>query len=223
MSASVSDAIGVVFVDIDETLVPSPGSAVYVARYLGSEAAMAEAEAAYAAGKLTNPEVAAADALDWAGRTEEEINNWLTGVPLVDGIEETVTWCREHHLVPVLATLAWQSIGSHLCRRFNFETYCGPALVTHEGRFTGAVSEDLDEYGKRDFALSYAKSLGMSRHQCAAVGDSRSDVPLFAEAGLSIAFNADRQAREAASVSVDGNDLQAVIPLLKAWFETRGN
>lgn len=63
----------------------------------------------------------------------------------------------------------------------------------------------------------------MSRHQCAAVGDSRSDVPLFAEAGLSIAFNADRQAREAASVSVDGNDLQTVIPLLKAWFETRGN
>ncbi|MFD5065698.1 HAD hydrolase family protein [Streptomyces sp. NPDC058394] len=71
--------------------------------------------------------------------------------------------------------------------------------------------------------MSYAASLGMSRHQCADVGDSRSDVPLFAEAGLSIAFNADRQAREAASVSVDGNDLQTVIPLLKAWFETRGN
>ncbi|WP_326714810.1 haloacid dehalogenase-like hydrolase [Streptomyces sp. NBC_01474] len=143
---------------IGGTLVPAPGSAVYVARYLGTEAAMAEAEADYAAGRLTNPQVAAADAKTWSGYTEREIDDWLAGVPLVDGIEETVAWCRGEGLIPVLATLAWQSIGKHLCHRFGFEAYCGPELETAEGRFTGRVLAELDEYGKRDFAVRYAGS-----------------------------------------------------------------
>jgi phosphoserine phosphatase len=66
---------------------------------------MAKAEAAYAAGQLTNPEIAAVDALAWAGRTEREIDDWLTQPPLVDGIAETVQWCHAHRLLPVLATL----------------------------------------------------------------------------------------------------------------------
>ncbi|MFE6897675.1 HAD family hydrolase [Streptomyces sp. NPDC057717] len=220
--SSASDVSGVVFIDIDGTLVPAPGSAVYVARYLGTGAAMAEAEADYAAGRLTNPQVAAADAKTWSGYTEREIDDWLAGVPLVDGIEETVAWCRGEGLIPVLATLAWQSIAKHLCRRFGFDAYCGPELETAEGRFTGRVLAELDEYGKRDFAVRYAGSLGVSPQDCAAIGDSRSDLPLFREAGLSIAFNADQQARETAGVCVDGEDIRAVIPLLEDWLKVRG-
>ncbi|MFI9780339.1 HAD family hydrolase [Streptomyces sp. NPDC051956] len=221
--SSPSDVSGVVFIDIDGTLVPAPGSAVHVARYLGTEAAMAEAEADYAAGRLTNPQVAAADAKTWSGYTEREIDDWLAGVPLVDGIEETVAWCRGQGLIPVLATLAWQSIGKHLCQRFGFDAYCGPELETAEGRFTGRVLAELDEYGKRDFAVRYAGSLGLSPQDCAAIGDSRSDLPLFREAGLSIAFNADQQARETAGVCVDGEDIRVVIPLLEEWLKVRGS
>ncbi|MET9497390.1 haloacid dehalogenase-like hydrolase [Streptomyces sp. NPDC006552] len=209
---------GIVFVDIDGTLVPAPGSAVHVARYLGTEREMTKAEAAYAAGLLTNPEVAAADALAWAGHTEEEIDGWLTQLPLVDGIAETVEWCRAHRLLPVLATLAWQPIGRHLSKRFAFAAYCGPELECVNGSFTGRVQAPLDEFGKRDFALRYAKHLGFSPSQCAAIGDSRSDLPLFDAIGLSIAYNADQQARDRASLTVDGGDLMAVTPLLMNWL-----
>ncbi|WP_327251035.1 HAD family hydrolase [Streptomyces sp. NBC_01244] len=213
-----SQWVGIVFVDIDGTLVPAPGSAVHVARYLGTEEQMTEAEAAYAAGLLTNPEVAAVDALAWAGHTEEEIDGWLTQLPLVDGIAETVGWCREHRLLPVLATLAWQPIGRHLGRRFGFAAYCGPELESVDGSFTGRVQATFDEFGKRDFALRYAENLGLGPSQCAAIGDSRSDLPLFDEVGLSIAFNADQQARDRASTTVDGEDLRAVTPLLADWY-----
>jgi phosphoserine phosphatase len=71
---------------------------------------MTKAEAAYAAGRLTNPEIAAMDALAWADHTEREIDDRLTQLPLVDGIAETVQWCRAHRLLPVPATLAWQPI-----------------------------------------------------------------------------------------------------------------
>ncbi|MEY9930624.1 phosphoserine phosphatase [Catenulispora sp. GP43] len=208
---------GVVFVDIDGTLVPAPGSAVHVARYLGTEEEMTKAEAAYAAGLLTNPEVAAVDALAWAGHTEQDIDDWLTGLPLVDGIAETVGWCRAHRLLPVLATLAWQPIGKHLGQRFGFAAYCGPELETVDGTFTGRVLAAFDEFGKRDFALGYAAELGLGPDRCAAIGDSRSDLPLFDEVGLSIAFNADQQARARASTIVDDEDLRAVIPTLADW------
>ncbi|WP_326716223.1 hypothetical protein [Streptomyces sp. NBC_01474] len=47
-------------------------------------------------------------------------------------------------------------------------------------------------------------------------------MPLFREAGLSIAYNADQQARETAGVCVDGEDIRAVIPLLEDWLKVRG-
>lgn len=212
------DIAGAVFIDIDGTLVPHPGSAVYVSRYLGCEQAMAAAEEAYAAGKLTNPEVAEADARTWAGFSEKEIDAWLEGVPLVDGIAETVHWCRANRLEPVLTTLAWQHIGGHLARRFGIDAYCGPELDTADGHFTGRVRAAFDEYGKRDFALRHAARRGLAPGQCAAIGDSRSDLPLFAEVGLAVAFNADRQARAAATTAVDGPDLRAVLPAVTGWL-----
>lgn len=64
-----------------------------------------------------------------------------------------------------------------------------------------------------------AAELGVDPKRCATVGDGRSDVPLFAEVGLAIAFKATPAARAAAHVSVDGTDLQAVLPLLlDAWL-----
>ena len=80
------------------------------------------------------------------------------------------------------------------------------------------VAELFDELNKRDFAVSVAAELGVELGRCAAVGDGRSDVPLFAEVGLAIALNATPAARAAAHVSVDGTDLRAVLPILDAWL-----
>jgi phosphoserine phosphatase len=76
----------------------------------------------------------------------------------------------------------------------------------------------FDEWDKRDFARSVAAGCGLGLAQCAAIGDSRSDLPIFAEAGLSVAFNATAQVREVASVAVDGPELPAVLPALGQWF-----
>ncbi|GHG21396.1 hypothetical protein GCM10017567_45130 [Amycolatopsis bullii] len=56
--------------------------------------------------------------------------------------------------------------------------------------------------------------------RCAAVGDSRSDLPLFAAVGTSIALNATPAARAVATHVVDGRDLRAVIPVLAAQFSS---
>lgn len=89
-------------------------------------------------------------------------------------------------------------IGAHLCERFGFDRACGPRLEV-------------------------AAELGLERNRCAAVGDGRSDIPLFTEVGLAVAFNATPAARSAAHTSVDGSDLRAVLPILDAWCRPGGS
>lgn len=202
------------FFDVDGTLVPGTSSSVFLAGFLGHRDELARAEDAYATGALDNRQVCDLDAAGWAGSSERQVAGWLDHLPLVSGIPETLAWCRQNGLVPVLATLAWSPVGTYLTSRFGFHAFSGPLLESADGRFTGRVGRHFDEYDKRDVALAQARELGLTPELCAAVGDSRSDLPLFASVGLSVAFNASAGAREAASVAVDGSDLRAVLPAL---------
>jgi phosphoserine phosphatase len=208
----------IVFFDVDGTLIPGTSSGQHLAGHLGHAEMVREAEAGYATGKLTNQQVADLDAAGWAGRTPAEVRGFLESVPLVDGIAETVAWCRARDVAPVLATLAWDVVGSHLCERFGFDRSCGPRLELAGGRYRGTVAAHFDEIGKRDFAVTVAGELGVPLEHCAAIGDSRSDLPLFAEVGLAIAWNAGPDARAAAHTVLDGSDIRAVIPHLAAWL-----
>jgi phosphoserine phosphatase len=207
---------GLVCFDVDGTLVPGTSSCAWVAAALGHEAELVAAEAAYAAGEMTNQEASVIDARGWAGHTEAEVLARLATMPLVAGIAETVAWCRDHDLRPILTTLAWTPVGRMLAGRFGFAAYCGPVPEAVGGRYTGRVAGHFDEFGKRDFALSQ----GFAPEHCVAIGDSRSDLPLFAAVGTSIAFNATPAARAVATDVVDGPDLRAVIPVLAAQFSS---
>ncbi|MFI0934726.1 HAD family hydrolase [Streptomyces sp. NPDC021019] len=209
-----SDHAGVVFFDVDGTLVPGTSSSVFLAGFLGHRDELAKAEDAYASGDLDNRQVSELDAKGWADVSEEQVSGWLDGLPLVSGIPETVGWCRRNGLVPVLATLAWSPVGSYLTDRFGFHAFSGPRLETDGDRFTGRVARHFDEYDKRGCALEQARELGLDPRSCGAVGDSRSDLPLFASVPLSVAFNASAGARAAATVTVDGDDLRGVLPVL---------
>jgi phosphoserine phosphatase len=211
----------VVFFDVDGTLVPHTSSGQYLADRLGHAEVVRRAEARYAAGALSNAEVSVLDARGWAGRTPADVRSFLHSLPLVDGIAETVAWCRRRELAPVLATLAWEPVGTYLCDRFGFDQACGPSLAVIDGRYSGEVAEHLDEMGKRDFAMRVAAHLKVELMRCAAIGDSRSDLPLFAEVGLAVAFNATPATRAAAHASADGTDLRELLPVLANWYDAR--
>ncbi|GGZ30298.1 hypothetical protein GCM10010387_24820 [Streptomyces inusitatus] len=216
-----SDPVGCVFFDVDGTLVPGTSSSVFLAGFLGHRDELARAEDAYASGDLDNRQVSELDAKGWAGVSEERVLRLLDGLPLVPGIAETVSWCRRNGLVPVLATLAWSPVGGYLADRFGFHAFSGPRPETVGNRFTGRVARHFDEYGKRDFALAQARALGLTPGVCGAVGDSRSDLPLFSSVALSVAFNASSGARAAATVAVDGDDLREVVPALSSLVTAR--
>jgi len=175
---------GALFFDVG-TLVPDTSSSQHLAGFLGHLTDLEEVEDAYAAGRMNNREVSVLDAAGWRGRNSSDISDYHQHLPLVDGIAEVVAWCRDQDLVPYLATWAWQPVADYLCQRFGFAGACGPTLDEDGGRYSGAVPQHFDEFDKRDFAIGVAQGLGLSLTWCAAIGDSRSDLPLLEVVGLS--------------------------------------
>jgi tRNA threonylcarbamoyladenosine modification (KEOPS) complex Pcc1 subunit len=58
---------------------------------------------------------------------------------------------------------------------------------------------------------------GIDSKQCVTIGDSRFDIPLFVDSGLSIAFNPkDDLVREAADLVIEEPDLRKILPWLSS-------
>jgi phosphoserine phosphatase len=207
----------VLFVDIDGTLVAG-GSSVYLSEHLGHSETLIPACEAYSAGRIDNDAVATIDARGFAGRSEDQVRAWLGQMPLVAGIEELVSWCQSAGVIPVLASLAWDCVGGHLSERYGFADVCGGQLEVNAGTYTGVVASYFDEFHKLDFARSIARRFGFEMNACAAVGDSRSDLPLFEAVNFAVAFNASPAVRQAANAVLDGQDIAAIVPALEEWL-----
>lgn len=202
-----TEPTGLIFFDIDGTLSRGVSSGTFIADRLGIGEQMRAAEEAYARGEMDNAAVCRVDAAGYAGLTVAEVETWLDDMPLIDGIDQALALCREASLVPYVASCAWSYIGAYLARRFGFAGWCGPELEVVEGVFTGRIAHDADERAKPAFARDCAAALDVSLAACLAVGDSRSDIPLFKTVGASLALNASSEARFAATCTWDGPNL----------------
>jgi phosphoserine phosphatase len=211
---------GIVFFDIDGTLVPSMSSSSFLAKRFGHARALDAAEQRYAEGELTNEEVSVIDAEGWRGTPTSTVAAWLEELPLIAGIDAVVAWCVEQDVEPVLASLAWQPVAKAIAKRHGLTANGGPRVRVVGTDYDGTVAEHFDEYDKRDRALQFAAGHGVSIDHCCAIGDSRSDLPLFDALPASLALNAGAAARAAASAAVDTKDLRDVIPWLEAWKAT---
>lgn len=140
---------GLIFFDIDGTLTRGVNSGIFVAERLGIGDEMRAAEEAYARGEMDNAAVCRVDAAGYAGLRVQDVEAWLDGMPLIDGIAPALAICRDAGLEPYLASCTWSYIGAYLARRFGFSGWCGPELEVVDGVFTGEVARDADEFANR--------------------------------------------------------------------------
>jgi phosphoserine phosphatase len=204
----------VVAFDLDGTLLRGCTVAICVARRSGREDELRDLEARFVRGEIPNAVIADASASWLAGCSVEELESYLWTETWIAGIAETVEALHAAGAEAILATITWRSAAEAVARRFGFDAACGTGMLAEAGRLTGAVSSYLDEEGKADFVEEHCRARGVAMSHVAAIGDSRSDIPLFRRAGLAIALNAMPAAREAAHVSLDTGDLRDVLPLL---------
>ncbi len=201
--------------DLDGTLVRHVSTGQHLATHLGHVDAMAEIERAYAAGTVTNADVAAMDGRHYRGLTRADVANMLDDIPVIDDIVETVGWLKERGIPSVICTLAWRFVGEVFTDRYGFIASSGPTLrIGRGGEFSGEVEMDFTEDDKPEFIRSLCGARGISLSEVFHVGDSRSDIPLFNAVGYSVALNGTREAVESARVALETDSLLDVLRVM---------
>lgn len=208
-----SGAVRVVCFDLDGTLTPTTVSQ-HLADRLGDGPRLRRLEADYAAGRIPNGVLPEETAGTFAGLTVAEVARLLADLPLHDGIAETVAALRKRGVRVLLGTVGWEFAARGLAGRLGFEAVCGTRMGEAGGRLDGRVARHCTPWDKARFVVRRCAAEGVPLAQCAAVGDARSDLPLFRRVGRAIAVNGTPAARAAAGVAVDTTDVRAVLPYL---------
>jgi phosphoserine phosphatase len=213
VSALLYDYPVVVF-DLDGTLLRGTTVSLLLAEWLGQSPAVAELERAFRAGEISNRVVADTQAAWLGGRTTTEVANVLTAGPWIDGMAQTLNALCDAGVHVLLGTITWSFAAEILRRQYGFSAVSGTEMLEVNGVLAGSVSRYFDEHDKLRFVESWCAERGYAIADVAAIGDSRSDVPLFRRAGLSIALNATTDARAVATHHLDTDDLRNVLALL---------
>ena len=207
-------AFPVVVFDLDGTLLRGSTVSLLLARWVGREEEMDELERAFHGHEISNRVVADTSAGWLTGRSVDEAWGVLRSGLWIEGIAETVGALGAAGVSLLLGTITWSFAAEMLRESCGFDAVSGTEMPVNDGVLSGMVSRYFDEHDKVSFVEEWCIQNGYSMSQVAAIGDSRSDVPLFRRVGLSIALNATPDARSAATQILDTEDLRDVLALL---------
>jgi len=137
----------------------------------------------------------------------------MSKIPSIDDIRPGVAMLRQRSVEAFIATVSWSFAARGLADLWGFSKVCGAELELDRssGRLTGRVARHFQPEDKVAFVAEHCRRSGIEMEQVVAIGDSRSDLPLFRAVGFSVALNASSDARSAASVVVDGTSFLAAL------------
>jgi phosphoserine phosphatase len=204
----------VVIFDLDGTLLRGTTVSLLLAQWLGREDEITELERAFHAHEISNSVVADTSAGWLAGKSVAETWQVLTDGPWIEGMAETFQALAAAGVSLLLGTITWRFAAEMLRERYGFCAVSGTEMHASDGTLSGVVSRYFDEHDKARFVEEWCAQNGYSMSQVAAIGDSRSDIPLFDRAAVSIALNATPDAQAVATHVLDTEDLRDVLALL---------
>jgi phosphoserine phosphatase len=204
---------------LDGTLIHETTASLHLGEWMGRRADIEELERRFAAGEITNADVADGHAPHYEGRSVAEVAEAMAGAPYIADIREGVEELASRGVDALLCTIAWSFAARCVADRFGFSGASGTIMkVDTDGILAGRVARYFEPEDKVAFLRDYCESREVTMNQVVAVGDGRSDIPMFEAVGFSVALNASPAARAAASVSVNSRSfldaLRAVPGLL---------
>lgn len=196
---------GLVVADLDGTLIPDTTAAKHLDAWLGHGPVVDELEHRFVRGEMTNAEVAANYAPFYRDVALADAEAAMMQVPGLDDIAVGVGLLGGRGIDAVIATVSWSFTAAALAELWGFTGGYGTELEVDgtTGRFTGRVSRHCEPEDKVGYVADRCRRLGIGLDRVVALGDGRSDLPLFHAVGFSVAVNASSGARAAASTVVD--------------------
>ncbi len=201
--------------DMDGTLVSGTTALAHLSAWMGHEPVIDGLEEKLARREISDQEVADGYARFYKGVALADAVEVMLEIPSIDHIQLGVTMLRQRSVEAFIATVSWSFAARGLADLWGFSEVCGAELELDRsaGRLTGRVARHFQPEDKVAFVAEHCRRLGIGMEQVVAIGDSRSDLPLFRAVGFSVALNASSDAPCAASVAVDGTSF---LPALHA-------
>lgn len=170
----------------------------------------------YVEGRMTYEELMKRDIALWGRVHIDKIRSILSNVQLMPGAAEAFAILKEACLKTALISAGVSVLAERLNAVLELDhVYANRLLTDRQGLLTGEGEGTVGLLNKLCVLKKLAALERVSLQECIVVGDSLYDVPMFREAGLSIAFNADdHSVEEAADFVVKRKDLREILPYL---------
>jgi len=149
---------------------------------------------AYITGKIDQPEFMRRDITQWKVvkpdiRTSDLVRFFQT-MPLTGGIQETVACLKSNGIKCVIVSGGVDLAARMIAEEFGFDDYVADSICSNpDGTLTGEglMNVDLNDKGinVRHFIAKY----GTTKERTVSIGNSHTDIPMFRDSGMSIAFN----------------------------------
>lgn len=170
----------------------------------------------YLEGKISYGELMRRDIALWGRVHISKIRSILSKAPLMPGANETFKCLKKMAFETVIISAGVSVLADRLQAILGLDRiFANRILTDQQGFLTGEGEETVGLLDKLKVLNKLAVTENVSMAECVVIGDSIYDVPLFKEAGLSIAFNTDeRNVKKAADVVVENKDLREILPCL---------
>jgi phosphoserine phosphatase len=131
---------------------------------------------------------------------------------LSPGAERLVTGCKAAGIRLLLVSGGFSFFAERLRARLGLDFTLSNDLEIRHGRLTGGlVGKIVNARAKAERLRESARAIGARRAQTLAIGDGANDVPMMAEAGMSVAFRGKPVARDFADFALDHAGLDGVL------------
>ena len=140
-------------------------------------------------------------------------------IKAMENIAKTMEHLKSHGFYIAIISASLNPVAARVASRRDFtavDQFLFNHLKVSNGKLTGEVDIRVSDKGALVFKLQ--QELGIPKAHTLTVGDGSMDLPMFAESGLSIAFNAKEIAKKAAKKTVDGKDVSKIIPVVDEWL-----
>ena len=136
------------------------------------------------------------------------------------GAERLVGACQQAGLKMLLVSGGFTFFTDRIRDRLRIDFTRSNVLGVEDGKLTGRMVDqpwgDICDGGeKRRMLLETCARLGVATRQAIAMGDGANDLPMMAEAGLSVAYHAKPAVRAQAMVAINAGGLDRLLEVLR--------
>jgi phosphoserine phosphatase len=150
----------------------------------------------------------------WGHVHVNKIRKILNQVPIMPGAEDTFAMLHKNGYTTAIISSGISILAEKLKKKLGIHhVFANELRKDKNGFLTGEGNPVVPLWDKARVLRQLLRSLSINSDNCAVVGDSIFDIPLFELAGLSIAFNSkDSRVNNIANVSIESNDLRDILP-----------